>query len=232
VPLAQKISCRSKKDTFNQEIQQQWRQNQNDISAEEFARDLNFLCNLQGLDKSETNHGRLSDACQNLDDVEDFMEDGTDLEAEELGALPRDNLKRKQISLCRHKLQGRAYPKYRNQKTTQKPPQQFPEQEKLDSSNEWFQLIQMEKFIENQKRELLKNGAPNLQDEEDALDEHQDAENDSVEGEEDSFDDEDLAYITTILNSFSKPKLIGPVSPEGAPPRVPTRMTPPPKFNQ
>ncbi len=95
MPLAQKISCRSQKDTFNQEIQQQWRQNQNDISAEEFARNLNFLCNLQGLDRSETDHGCLRDAHQNLDDVEDFMEDDTDLEEEKLEALPRDNLKRK-----------------------------------------------------------------------------------------------------------------------------------------
>jgi hypothetical protein len=31
IPLEQKISCRSRKDTFNQEIQQQWRQNQNEI---------------------------------------------------------------------------------------------------------------------------------------------------------------------------------------------------------
>ncbi len=88
MPLTQRISCRSKKDTFNQEIQEQWRQNQNDISAEEFARNLSFLCNLQVPDKSETNHGRLGDARQNLDDVEDFMEDDTDLEEEELEALP------------------------------------------------------------------------------------------------------------------------------------------------
>jgi hypothetical protein len=36
VPLKQKISCRSRKDTFNPEIEQQWRQNQNEISEEEF----------------------------------------------------------------------------------------------------------------------------------------------------------------------------------------------------
>jgi hypothetical protein len=83
----------------------------------------------------------------------------------------------------------------------------------------------MEKFIENQKRELLKNGAQDLQDEDNAWDENQEAERDLVEGEEDSLDDEDLAYITTILNSFSKPKLIGPVSPEGAPAQAPNQMT-------
>jgi hypothetical protein len=88
MPLTQRISCRSRKDTFNQEIQQQWRQNQNDISAEEFTRNLNFLCNLQVPDKSGTDHGCLGDARQDLDDVEDFMEDDTDLEEEELEALP------------------------------------------------------------------------------------------------------------------------------------------------
>jgi len=32
LPLEKKISCRSRKDTFNSEIKQQWRQNQNEIS--------------------------------------------------------------------------------------------------------------------------------------------------------------------------------------------------------
>jgi hypothetical protein len=95
MPLTKKIRCRNQKDTFNHEIQQQWRQNQNDISAEEFARNLNFLCNLQGPDKSETDLGRLSDAHQNLNNVGDFWEDDTDLEEEQFEALPRDNLQRK-----------------------------------------------------------------------------------------------------------------------------------------
>ncbi len=90
----------------------------------------------------------------------------------------------------------------------------------------------MENFIRKQKRALLENGAPDLQDEDDAWDEHQEAERDSVGVEEDSLDDEDLAYITTILNSFSKSKLMGPVTPEGAPARTPIQITTPPKFNQ
>jgi hypothetical protein len=165
MPLAQKISCRSKKDTFNQEVQQQWWQHQNDISAEEFAHHLNFLCNLQGPDKSDAgypDHDHLNDAQQNLNDIEDFTEGDTDLEEEILEALPRNNLKRKRISLCRHKIQGRAYPKWRNKKTTPKQHQQSPEPEEIDSNHEWLQLIQMEKLIENQKQELLKNGAQDL----------------------------------------------------------------------
>jgi hypothetical protein len=46
-PLEQRISCRSRKDTFNTEIEQQWQQNQHETSEEEFIRTLNFFCNLQ-----------------------------------------------------------------------------------------------------------------------------------------------------------------------------------------
>jgi hypothetical protein len=91
----------------------------------------------------------------------------------------------------------------------------------------------MENFIENQKRELLNNGAQDLHDEDEAWDELQETERDSVEEEEeDTLNDEDLAYITTMMNSFSKPKFINPDSPEGAPVRTPNQPTTPPKFNQ
>jgi hypothetical protein len=75
MPLAQRISCRSSKDTFNQDMQQQWLQHRNNVSAEEFAHSLNFLCNLQSPDKAETDyqdHGCLDEAHQSLDDIEDF----------------------------------------------------------------------------------------------------------------------------------------------------------------
>jgi hypothetical protein len=90
----------------------------------------------------------------------------------------------------------------------------------------------MEKLIQNQKQKLLEHGAQDIQDEDDDWDEHQEAKGDPVKEEEDSLDDEDLSYITYILNSLSKPKLIGPFSPEGALMRAPTQITPPPKFNQ
>jgi hypothetical protein len=60
----------------------------------------------------------------------------------------------------------------------------------------------MEKFIENQKQELLKNGAQDLQDKDDAWDEHQEAERDPVEEKDDSWDNEDLTYITAIRFIF------------------------------
>ncbi len=46
-PLEQRVSCWSRKETFNMEIEQQWQQNQHEISEEEFIHTLNFLCNLQ-----------------------------------------------------------------------------------------------------------------------------------------------------------------------------------------
>jgi hypothetical protein len=96
MPLTQRISCRSKKDTFNQEVQQQWQQSQHDTSAEEFAQNWNFLCKLQGPAKSKPDHDRLSDVDQNLDDVEDFVEEDTDFEENKIEALGREkNLKRK-----------------------------------------------------------------------------------------------------------------------------------------
>ncbi len=103
---------------------------------------------------------------------------------------------------------------------TQQQPQQFSNQEEVDLNYEWLQLIQMENFIENQKRELLENGTQHLHAEDKARNKHQETERDSTEGEEEDLDEEDLAYITTILDSFSKPKLIEPVSPEGAPARA------------
>ncbi len=48
MPLESKINCRSEKETFNLEVRQQWQQSQQDTSAEEFAQNWNFLCNLQG----------------------------------------------------------------------------------------------------------------------------------------------------------------------------------------
>jgi hypothetical protein len=235
MPLAKKISCWTNKDTFNQEIQQQWRQHQNDVSAEEFAHNFNFLCNLQSPDQAGTGYQdreRLDNTHQNLNNIEDFTEGDTDMEEVNLEALPPNNLKRKRISLCRHKLQGRAYPTYKNKKTNSKQTQRTPDQEEFDSNHKWLQLIQMEKLIQNQKQKLLEHGAQDLHEEDDDWKEHQEAEQNTIKEEEDSLDDEDLSYITYILNSLSKPKLICPFSPEGALTCAPTQITTTPKFNQ
>jgi hypothetical protein len=112
-PLEQKISCRSRKNTFNLEIEQQPRQNQNELSEEDFVHTLNFLCNLQTPTRtksSDTNQGHFNYG--NLIDVEDFTgdEDDPEDEYEELPLLDDQQFchisKRKHVSLCRHKLQG------------------------------------------------------------------------------------------------------------------------------
>ncbi len=46
-PLTQTVTCRSRKDTFNTEVEQQWQQNQHEISEEEFVHTFNFLHGLQ-----------------------------------------------------------------------------------------------------------------------------------------------------------------------------------------
>jgi hypothetical protein len=107
-PLGQKISCRSSKDTFNQEIQYQWQQSQNEISAEEFAQDLNLLCNLQNPNQTRNGYPSWEDTDDNhhdLTDEENFSGDEADPE-EKHEELLISNHRRKQISLCRHKLQG------------------------------------------------------------------------------------------------------------------------------
>jgi hypothetical protein len=67
-------------------------------------------------------------------------------------------LRRKQVSLCRHKLQGRAYPKIKKVKTVWRPQEQLLEPENPELDHEWLQLIQMERAIENHKNQLLKTG--------------------------------------------------------------------------
>jgi hypothetical protein len=90
---------------------------------------------------------------------------------------------------------------------TPEQPKRLPEREEVESDHKWLQLIQMERMIKRQKQELLKNGAQDLEDEDDAWGELREAEGGPVKEEDDSLDNGNLTYITAILNSFSKPKL-------------------------
>jgi hypothetical protein len=126
-------------------------------------------------------------------------------------------------------------------KTTPEQPKRLPEREEVESDHKWLQLIQMERMIEKQKQELLKNGAQDLEDEDAAGDELREAEGGPVKEEDDSLDNGDLTYITAILNSFSKPKLnceqpsaseLPLFTPEGALTSVPAQIMMLPKFNQ
>ncbi len=244
MPLKQKINCRSGKDTFNQEVQQQWQQNRHDTSAEEFAQNWNFLWTLQGPDTISTGYpdqGTLLDAHQNLTDNEDFTGMPTDDENEEYCTMLQSKPKRKRMSLCRHKLQGRAYPRFRKMKTTPRQQEQLPEPEEAESDHEWLQLLQMEKMIEKHKHDLLEAGAQDHWDMDDDCESIWEAEGDPVKEEDDSLDDKDLAYINAMLNSFSKPKFnheksnspeLQLFTPEGALMRALAPIRRPPKFNQ
>jgi hypothetical protein len=162
MPMEQKINCRSGKDTFNQEVQQQWQQNWHDTSAEEFTQDWNFLWTFQGPHTTRTGYrdqASVHDAHQNLTDDEDFTRIATDDEEEKLSKTSQSKPKRKRISLCRHKLQGRAYPQFRKMKTTPGQPEPLLEREETELDHEWLQLIQMERMIETQKSKLLETGA-------------------------------------------------------------------------
>jgi hypothetical protein len=88
-PLEQRVSCQSRKDTFNTEIEQQWQQNQHEISEEEFVHILNFLCNLQKPankrhlgDTPETfnhNYNDLTDIVEATEDRDELESDFEDL---------------------------------------------------------------------------------------------------------------------------------------------------------
>ena len=76
-----------------------------------------------------------------------------------------------------------------------------------DIDDEWAQLREMEQLLAEQKRELLRHGIPES-DDEGWNGHHWPEENKEglVKEEDDSLADEDLTYITSILASFSRPK--------------------------
>ncbi len=202
MPLETKINCRSEKEIFNQEVRQQWQQSQQDTSAEEFARNWNFLCDLQGPAKSKSGYDRINGVNKNLEDVEDFVEDDTDIEDHDFGVLGREKyLQRKQVRLCRHKLQGRAYTKVKKNHTVLTQPERLQEPEDPELDHEWLQLIQMEKTIANQKHQLLKTGAEDYWDPDEDRETFWEDEESPANKRADHLDDEDLEYI--ILNSLS-----------------------------
>jgi hypothetical protein len=79
-PLEPKINCRNEKETFNPEVRQQWQQSRQDTSVEEFAQDWNFLYDLQGPATTKSGPDSINNVDHNVDDVEDFVEDDSDIE--------------------------------------------------------------------------------------------------------------------------------------------------------
>jgi hypothetical protein len=84
-PLEHRISCRSRKDTFNTEIERQWQLSQHELYEEEFVHALNFLCNLQKPAKIKPLGDTLETFNDNYEDLADFddtTEDSDDHERE------------------------------------------------------------------------------------------------------------------------------------------------------
>jgi hypothetical protein len=78
-PPGKTVNCRSNTEAFNKEVEQQWRNNQNDLSPEEFALHWNSLCNLQNPAKAKTlgNDQELTEV-EDLDEAEVGTKDDFD----------------------------------------------------------------------------------------------------------------------------------------------------------
>jgi hypothetical protein len=75
-----------------------------------------------------------------------------------------------------------------------------------EAEDKWAQLLKMERFLEQQKLELLRKGAPESDDEEwDGPHWPEEKESCLDEEEDDSMENENLAFITSVLDSFSRP---------------------------
>jgi hypothetical protein len=149
--LEQRVSCRSRKDTFNTEIEQQWQQNQHEISEEEFVHNLNFLCNLQKPANGKqlgNNPETFNDNYEDLTEVkvEEATVDRYELESDFEDLLHIDNdqpinpRKRKSVSLCQHKLQGRTGYRSRGRRQPADQTPRITDFEEEDTDDEWAQL--------------------------------------------------------------------------------------------
>jgi hypothetical protein len=132
------------------------------------------------------------------------VEDDANLEDHSFEGPEREiHIRRKQVSLCRHKLQSRAYPKLTKVKKVWQPQEQLLEPENPEFDHEWLQLIQMERAIEKHKNQLLETGVKGHGDpDKDSEPFWEDEEN--FAKRDDHLDDEDLKYINVILDSFSR----------------------------
>jgi hypothetical protein len=166
-PLNQRVICRSKNDTFNTEVEQQWQQNQHELSEEEFVNTINFLHGLQKPEDNEplsnTNGGcnKATEGTAKYDDSSEDDNDESDTESSS-GTLshycqtrPFQQARRKNISLCRHKLQrgtGCQTRRWRQQSRLHEqiwlPESDSEQQPEVDDTDpEWAQLRKMEELL-------------------------------------------------------------------------------------
>ncbi len=111
------------------------------ISAEELTQTWNVLCQLQTPNPDYIN---MNNATQILNDEEEeeFTDFETEIDKERLSKSTNKH-KRKQIHLCRHKLQEWTYPCTRKLKTVPIQSEQLPDRENVESDYEWLQLLQI-----------------------------------------------------------------------------------------
>jgi hypothetical protein len=103
--IGPKITCRSEKETFFPEIRQQWEQHRLDTSAKNFAQDWNLLCHFRAPSDANLGIDDLNQADSDLDDIEDFVEADPNQDDYTLEKPEPGRCQRKQVRLCRHKLQ-------------------------------------------------------------------------------------------------------------------------------
>jgi hypothetical protein len=221
-----KIICRSEKETFFPEIRQQWEQHRLDTSAQKFAQDWNFFCHFQAPSDANSRTNDLNQVDSNLDDIKDFVEantncDGYTLEEPE----PGRSIQRKQVRLCRHKLQARSYPKKTKKKAWPSPEYNL-DPANPDLDHEWIQLLQMETELKRRRSQLREVGARNQA--------NPDMDNLPI-------DKENLACTKDIFNSSPNPNChrqssnqlkLKSSATEDVSTCARTLQTPPPKFNK
>jgi hypothetical protein len=116
-PLTKTITCRIRSNTFNTDTEQQWQQTRHQLHEEEFTNAMNLFYNLQNPQLGE--ESEVTNSGYHLI-TEDYTETGGTSEGKDGPEYDLDELlhfsdnrttcqpKRKNLSLCRHKLQGRT----------------------------------------------------------------------------------------------------------------------------
>jgi len=167
-PLEQRVTCRTWNNVLNTEMEQQWRQNKQELSEENFVNTLNFLHELQELEtRNQENSpiGNFNKITEINPDISDDSDTEYELENDFRPLCNLDNeqlahpIRRKKVRLCRHKLQGRTGCRSRGgwlSPRQQEPDwfsdpeaEQTPEVELLSKEDdpEWAQLRELEEFL-------------------------------------------------------------------------------------
>ncbi len=157
--------------------------------------------------------------------------------------------RRKSLILCRHKLQRRIGGRSRRGRQQHKrnwlPDLESEQQLEAnlladDTDPEWAQLQEMEEFLRLQRVEQLRQGVLESDSEDwESPNWPTGGEYITDEEEDDGLEDADLAFITSIRESFSRPKPVMKPNesfrtnfpPEGAQTQADAKLMTPPKFN-